>query len=251
MNTKLPRLLLAATVLCLAACTTSKPKASQSATNGAAAQDDYDIATQISDPLEPLNRATFVMNDKIYQWVLTPVSKTYTAVLPAGVRDCIDNVYENAKFPVRFINAGLQGKFNRAGKELQKFAVNTFAGFGGIIKQSNRIPSLSGVPSEDAGQTLAKWGLGHGPYLVLPLLGPSSAREVVGLAGDYALDPINWGFFLQSDADDWAWIPSTGNTVRALPLQLQRYNDTTATAIDPYTAVRSTFVQNRNSAATE
>ncbi len=251
MNTKLHHLLLAGTALCLAACTSTRSKSPTAAAPNAESQDDYDVATQISDPLEPLNRATFVMNDKIYKWLLTPVSKTYTAVLPAGVRDCIDNVYENAKFPVRFVNSGLQGKFNRAGKEVQKFAVNTFAGFGGIIKQSDRIPSLTGVPSEDTGQTLAKWGVGHGPYLVLPLLGPSSARETLGLAGDYALDPINWGFVLTGDADDWAWIPSTGNTIRALPLQLERYNDTTATAIDPYTAVRSTFVQNRNSAAAE
>ncbi len=250
MNSKLHHLVLAGTLLCLAACTSANPNSARADTTKADDQDDYDVATQISDPLEPVNRVTFFINDQIYKWALKPVSKTYTTVLPKGLRECIDNVYENAKFPVRFINSGLQGKFDRAGKELQKFAVNTFAGFGGIIKQSNRIPSLTGVPSEDTGQTLAKWGLGHGPYIVLPLLGPSSARELVGFGGDYVLDPINWGFFFE-DADDWAWIPSTGNTVRALPLQLQRYEDTTATAIDPYTAVRSTFVQNRNSAATE
>lgn len=248
MKTTLHRLLLAGTALCLAACTTGKSKRQAA---GLEAQDDYDAATQVADPLEPLNRATFAVNDKIYKWVLTPVSKTYTTLLPAGVRTCIDNVYENVKFPVRFVNSGLQGKFDRAGKEAQKFAVNTFAGFGGIIKQSDQIPSLASVPAEDTGQTLATWGVGHGPYIVLPLLGPSSAREVLGLAGDYALDPINWGFALKGDADDWAWIPSTGNTIRALPLQLERYKDTTDTAIDPYTAVRSTYIQNRGSAAAE
>jgi phospholipid-binding lipoprotein MlaA len=250
MKTMLHRLIIAGFALSLAACTSTKSK-STAAPATAEAQDDYDVATQVADPLEPLNRVTFAVNDKIYKWVLTPVSKTYTTILPAGVRNCIDNVYENVKFPVRFVNSGLQGKFDRASKEVQKFAVNTVAGFGGIIKQSDRIPSLTAIPSEDTGQTLAKWGLGHGPYIVLPLLGPSSARDVLGLAGDYALDPINWGFALKGDADDWAWIPSTGNTIRALPLQLERYNDTTATAIDPYTAVRSTYIQNRSSAAAE
>jgi phospholipid-binding lipoprotein MlaA len=199
--------------------------------------------------LEPLNRATFKLNDGLYNFVLRPISKGYTTVLPSPVRQGIDNVYDNVKFPVRFVNSGLQGKFKRAGQEVQKFGVNTFAGFGGLIKQSDRIPSLASVPEEDSGQTLATWGVGHGPYIVLPILGPSTAREVVGLAGDYALNPINWGFALKGDADDWAWIPPAVNNLRQLPIQLEKYDDSKANAIDPYTAIRSTYIQNRNSAA--
>lgn len=235
--------------LLLAACASKQPP--QASATGADSLDDYDTATEVSDPLEPLNRATFKLNDGLYNFVLRPISKGYTTVLPSPVRQGIDNVYDNVKFPVRFLNSGLQGKFKRAGQEVQKFGVNTFAGFGGLIKQSDRIPSLANVPEEDSGQTLATWGVGHGPYIVLPVLGPSTAREVVGLAGDYALNPVNWGFALKGDADDWAWIPPTGNNLRLLPHQLEKYDDSKANAIDPYMAVRSTYIQNRNSAAKE
>jgi phospholipid-binding lipoprotein MlaA len=238
------RLLLSALMLLLAACATK-----QKVSTGTDTLDDYDTATEVSDPLEPLNRATFKLNDGLYNFVLRPISKGYTTVLPSPVRQGIDNVYDNVKFPVRFVNSGLQGKFKRAGQEVQKFGVNTFAGFGGLIKQSDRIPSLASVPEEDSGQTLATWGVGHGPYIVLPILGPSTAREVVGLAGDYALNPINWGFALKGDADDWAWIPPAVNNLRQLPIQLEKYDDSKANAIDPYTAIRSTYIQNRNSAA--
>lgn len=242
------------TGLLLASCATpvmtSAPAEGQ--TNTATdALDDYEGAAEVSDPVEPLNRVTFAFNDKLYSWVFTPISKTYTTVLPSPVRQGIDNAYENVKFPVRFVNSGLQGNFKRAGQELQKFGVNSVAGFGGLIKQSDRIPSLKDVPLEDSGQTLATWGMGHGPYIVLPILGPSTAREIIGLAGDYALNPVNWTFALGNNADKWAWIPSTGNTLRSLPDQLSKYNDSKANAIDPYTAVRSTYIQNRNNAAKE
>jgi phospholipid-binding lipoprotein MlaA len=257
----LPYLLLPFAAVMLASCaspggkpsTAAVPPASATskapAAHGADDLDDYEGVAEIKDPIEPLNRATFVFNDCLYKWVFTPVSKTYTTLFPKPVRTSVDNAYENVKFPVRFVNSGLQGKFNRAGKEAQKFGVNTVAGIGGLFKVSDKIDSLKDVPLEDTGQTFATWGVGHGPYIVLPILGPSSAREAVGLVGDYALNPINWLFTVGQDADDWAWIPSAGNTVRSLPDQLDKYNESKANAIDPYTAVRSTFVQNRNSAA--
>lgn len=246
-------LLVIFTALLISSCATQRSTPAQKGQEAAAtdALDDYEGVAEVSDPIEPLNRATFVFNDKLYSWVFTPISKTYTTLLPSPVRQGIDNVYENVKFPVRFVNSGLQGKFKRVGQELQKFGVNTFAGFGGLIKQSNRIPSLKDVPLEDSGQTLATWGMGHGPYIVLPVLGPCTARETLGLVGDYALNPVNWTFALGENAEKWAWIPSTGNTVRSLPDQLSKYNDSKANAIDPYTAVKSTYIQNRNNAANQ
>ncbi|GEP43287.1 MlaA family lipoprotein [Brevifollis gellanilyticus] len=219
------------------------------ASGGTDALDDYGDTVVVSDPLEGLNRATFAFNDKFYKWVMTPISKTYTTIFPKPVRKSIDNAYENVKFPVRFVNSGLQGKFGRAGKEAQKFGVNTVAGVGGLFKVSDKIDSLKDVPAEDTGQTLATWGMGHGPYIVVPVMGPTTLREAVGSGGDYVLNPINWGFVFTGDADDWAWIPPTGNTIRAMPGQLDLYKEATANAIDPYTAVRSTYIQNRNAAA--
>jgi phospholipid-binding lipoprotein MlaA len=247
------RLLLPASALLLISCASTNKGAAKTAkpAGGTDALDDYETTVEVSDPIEPLNRATFALNDGIYQLVFKPISKTYTILFPKPVRTSIDNAYENVKFPVRFVNSGLQGKFDRAGKEAQKFGINSVAGVGGLFKVSDRFENLKDVPAEDCGQTLAKWGMDHGPYFIIPVLGPSTIRELIGSAGDYALNPINWGFAFTSDADDWAWMPPAGNTIRSMPDQLDKYEESKANAIDPYTAVRSTFIQNRNSAAGE
>jgi phospholipid-binding lipoprotein MlaA len=208
---------------------------------------EYDTAL-VADPLERVNRATFWVNDRIYTIVLRPISKVYEKVLPKPVRQGIDNVFENVKFPIRLVNSVLQGNFKRARQEIEKFLINTSIGFGGILRQSDRVPSLAEVPAEDTGQTFAKWGIDHGPYIVLPLLGPSSLRETVGLVGDYALNPVSWVSALYGGH---AWITPipTTNTVRVLPDQLSKYDSATENALDPYLAARSTYIQSRNEAA--
>lgn len=254
------RLLVLALFPCLTDCSTSKSASAPTSPGGSAAVlsedavdelDDYGDVAAVSDPLEGLNRATFAFNDGVYNFILRPVSKGYEVITPKPMRQGLDNFFDNVKFPVRFVNSGLQGKFGRAGKEAQKFGVNTIAGFGGFIRQSDKIPSLANVPSEDTGQTLATWGLGHGPYLVLPVLGPSSLREAVGYGGDYVLNPVNWGFFLKGDADDFAWIPGAVNTVRSLPDQLYYYDESRKNSVDPYLSVRSNYIQARDAAAQE
>lgn len=231
----------------------TKPIAAASASGDDAVDDldDYGDAAAVSDPLEGMNRVTFAFNDGVYNFILRPISKGYQFITPDPMEKGLNNFFDNVKFPVRFVNSGLQGKFKRAGQEAQKFGVNTVAGFGGFIRQSDKIPSLASVPQEDTGQTLAVWGMGHGPYLVLPILGPSSFRDGVGYAGDYLLNPVNWGFALRGDANDFAWIPSTVNTVRSLPDQLYYYDESRKNAVDPYLSIRSTYIQNRNSAAKE
>ncbi|MCX6856787.1 MAG: VacJ family lipoprotein [Verrucomicrobia bacterium] len=250
------RLLMPAAAVFLTDCTSSKTASTAAPTPAPSSQvattdalDDYGSTEQVSDPIEPLNRATFTLNHGLYNAIFRPISKGYTAITPKPVRQGVDNAFENAKFPMRFVNSGLQGKFDRAGKEVQKFGVNTFTGFGGLIKQSDRIPSLTDVPAEDTGQTLATWGLGHGPYIVLPIFGPSSPREVVGLAGDYALNPVNWLFKLRGGAEKTEWIPSAVNTVRSMPDQLDKYDSSRANSVDPYVSVRSVFYQNRKAAS--
>lgn len=241
------RLLLLPAALLLAHCATPKPAADAGAPVDEL--DDYASTSQVADPLEPLNRATFALNDGIYNVVLRPISKGYTTVTPKVVRTGLDNFFDNAKYPVRLVNSGLQGKFRRAGHETEKFAVNTVTGFGGLVKQSDRLPHLANIPAEDTGQTLATWGIGHGPYLVLPVLGPSSAREAVGYAGDYVLNPVNWGAFQSKEA--LQYIPPGVNTIRSLPEQLDNYDKARQDAIDPYLSVRSTYIQNRAAAAKE
>lgn len=218
-----------------------------------AEQDEYAAATaDIRDPLEPLNRGTFWVNDKLYTFILRPISKGYELILPKPVRKGIDNAFENVKYPVRVVNCTLQGKFKRAGQETGKFVVNSIGGVGGIFRPAEKIPALANVPEEDTGQTLAKWGFPNGPYLVLPLMGPSSVRDGVGLAGDYALNPVNWPYLYwygSRSKHDWTMVPPLANTLRSTPAQMEKYDTITKDAVDPYLSARSAYSQNRAEAA--
>jgi phospholipid-binding lipoprotein MlaA len=198
----------------------------------------------IPDPLEPLNRATFTLNHGIYVYLFRPISKGYQTVVPKLVRTGIHNAYENVKFPIRFVNDTLQGKFERAGMETGKFVVNSVVGVGGLGRPSDRIPALADIPAGNTPQTFAKWGIPHGAYLVLPVLGPSSVRDTVGLAGDYALNPVSWVTILFGGYGWTVAVPSV-NTLRSLPVQMDIYEAATKDAIDPYVAARSAYVQFR------
>ncbi len=254
-------LLLACASPSLTSCATARkqPPAPAAASDGksvaggksVAAKDDdleeYD-STDIPDPLEPLNRGSFWLNHQIYRYLLRPVARTYRTVVPKPVRTGVYNVFDNIEFPVRFINDSLQGNFHRAGLETGRFLVNSTAGVGGIMRVSDRIPALANVPDADTGQTLAKWGIPHGAYLVWPIIGPSSTRETVGLAGDYAMNPITWVAFFYGS---WAWtVPvSVADTVSFLPNKFDAYDTAVANALDPYLAVRSAYVQYRKEIA--
>ena len=257
----LPLLLVAASAPLLTSCASVRPKqpdhtrpaAVRESSDGKsvkAAEGDLEeySAVWIADPLEPLNRATFWINDGLYTVVLRPITKGYETVVPKPVRTGIHNVFENVRFPVRFVNDTLQGNFKRAGYETGRFFVNTIAGVGGIGRPSDHIPALAELPEGDTGQTFAKWGIGHGIYIVLPLLGPSSLRDTVGMAGDYALNPVNWVSFVYGG---YAWtiaIPST-NSLRVTHEQLGVYDSATKSSLDKYLAIRSSYVQYRKEAA--
>jgi phospholipid-binding lipoprotein MlaA len=208
--------------------------------------DEYDVAL-VPDPLEPVNRATFSLNHQIYRFVLRPISKGYEKIVPTPVRKGIRNAYDNVRFPVRLVNNALQGNFTRARQELEKFLINTSIGVGGIIRQSDRIPSLAEMPPTDTGVTFAKWGMSSGPYLVLPLLGPSTFRDTVGLAGDWALNPVSWVTVISGEL--WLLAIPYTNTLRSLPEQLATYDSVTENALDRYLAARSAYIQFRNEAA--
>ena len=210
--------------------------------------DDYNHGSEISDPLEPLNRVTFWANDQIYTFLLRPLSKTYEHVVPLRARKGVYNFFDHLEYPVRFVNDGLQLKFARAGQETEKFLINTIGGVGGFVRLSDRIPSLTDVPRADTGQTLAKWGIGHGFYLVLPVLGPRSLRDTVGLAGDYALYPVTWVSIYFVDYS-WTLAFSTPDTARNLHEKLSSYDLITRHAVDRYEAIRSAYSQTRKQAA--
>lgn len=208
--------------------------------------DEYAVV-DMADPLEKLNRATFWFNDKVYLCLFGPLSKGYEKLLPRPARKGIDNAFENVKFPVRVVNSALQGKFKRVGLHTEKFLLNTVFGVGGLVRVSDKFPVLADLPEEDTGKTFAKWGMGHGAYIVIPILGPSSVRDGVGLLGDYAMNPVNWGIYWYGKYD-WTSIPPSVNTLRVLPAQLGTYNDTKRDAIDPYVSIRSGYLQFRQQA---
>jgi phospholipid-binding lipoprotein MlaA len=211
--------------------------------------DDYAVVP-VSDPFEPVNRAIFRFNDGLYDYVFRPVSKGYTTVVPAPARKGIGNFFDNIRFPIRFVNSTLQGKFKRAGLETGKFAVNTVAGLGGFIRISDDVPALARIPQEDTGQTFGVWRIGAGPYVVLPILGPGTVRDTVGFAGDYFLSPLNWN--LKDNIEWYTWEIDTGvtvvNVVSRLPDTLATYDAARKDALDPYLAVRSSYVQYREAA---
>ncbi len=211
--------------------------------------DEYALV-QVSDPLEPINRVIFRFNDGLYDYVLRPVAKGYTRVVPEPAREGVDNFFHNLRFPIRFVNSALQGKFKRAGLESGKFLVNTVAGLGGFIRVSDEVPSLAVLPREDTGQTFGVWGIGKGPYIVLPILGPGTARDTAGAVGDYFLNPLNWN--PRGNLEWYTWEVQTSVTVvsvvSALPDVLAAYDAPRKDAIDPYIAVRSAYVQYREAA---
>ena len=225
----------------------------QKKTSPAPSDDDlneYSRVATIADPAEPLNRGTFWLNHQLYNYILRPVSKAYEFVLPSPARKAIHNVFDNVEYPVRVVNHVLQFEFKRADLETRKFVVNSVAGVGGILRVSDRIPELANIPPADTGQTFAKWGIGHGAYVVLPVLGPRSVRDTVGMAGDYALNPISWLSYGGVTSATTLAI-SGPSAARNMNEKINLYDASTQNAIDPYIAVRSGYIQYREQAASK
>ena len=141
----------------------------------------------VSDPIEPVNRAIFAFNDFVYLNLIDPLAKGYTAITPD---------------PVRLAGNLLQGRFEGAWVETGRFAINTTLGLGGVMRPADSMEGFAPIPSEDLGQAFGSWGWAEGPYLVLPLLGPSNLRDLVGYVGDRAVQPLDEPFSL---IDDWDW----------------------------------------------
>ena len=215
-----------------------------------AAEDDWEnvAAVKVFDPLQPVNRAVFWFNHGLYTVVMKPVANAYEFIIPELARRGIRNAYQNVRFPVRLLNHTLQGRFDRAAQETGKFVVNTTAGVGGLMTPSDKIPALANVPTADTGQTFAKWRIPHGVYLVLPVIGPSSTRDLVGLAGDTALNPVSWVGFAFGGAA-WTFAVSAPDSARSLPDQMDRYDTVTKDALDRYIAARTAYIQYRAAAA--
>ncbi len=208
----------------------------------------YQEFVETNDPLEPFNRAVFKFNQGLDTMLLTPLAIFYRDILPPIFTEGVDNVLANLRSPVVFINDLLQAQPERAGDTLARFLVNSTIGVGGLMDPATKF----GIPAhnEDFGQTLAVWGLGEGPYLVLPLFGPSNPRDATGLAIDsIVIDPFGFLGALVFDYGDTAKALTLTRSIVTGLSQRARTLETTdeleRSSLDFYAAVRSAFRQNR------
>jgi phospholipid-binding lipoprotein MlaA len=194
----------------------------------------------IADPLEPFNRAMFHFNDKLYFWVLKPVARGYSKVVPEPARVSAKNFFSNLRFPIRFISCLLQADFRCVATEFGRFTVNTVWGVGGLLDPASSDQLNIPKREADLGQTLGVYGIGQGFYIVWPVLGPSSARDSIEIAGEYFVYPVSY----ITPWYDWLGVRSY-EVVNATSLQIGDYESLKEAAIDPYVALRDAYVQYR------
>ena len=199
-----------------------------------------DIAS-VADPLELFNRAMFHFTDKLYFWILKPVALGYRAVTPSKMRIGVDNFFTNLGAPIRLANCILQGKTESAEAELAKFLYNSTIGVLGFGNPAKKHPKLN-PDSEDFGQTLATYGIGDGFYIYWPILGPSTLRDSIGLAGGYFLSPVNY-----VDPTELSLAIDAYDRVNAISLRIGDYESLKKVALDPYEALRNGYIQLRQS----
>lgn len=208
------------------------------------ALDDYDVTpvAAISDPLEPWNRFWFHFNDIFYIYIAKPAYKAWVYITPHQLRNGLSNFFSNLLFPMRFVNNILQFRFLEAGVEFGRFFINTTSslGFANVAKNKKTIVPVDPY-GEDFGQTLGRWGVGHGFYVVWPFIGPSSVRDTVGRVGDCFTDPIFYVY-------PWELATSSELALRFNDLGsvLPLYDDLNNAAVDPYIAMREAYVNFRN-----
>ncbi len=196
----------------------------------------------VSDPFEGTNRAIFSFNNAVDDVVIHPIAKGYNTFVPSPARTGVTNVLRNLRSPVNFANQILQGDIDGAGTVIVRAVVNSLLGIGGIFDLAGH----EGIEYEveDFGQTLATWGVGHGPYLVVPILGPSSTRDYLGYAVDSFADPLRWYLF-NVDKEDvyYGKIGADYLTLRASLVDV--LEDLERSSIDYYAATRSAYYQRR------
>jgi phospholipid-binding lipoprotein MlaA len=193
------------------------------------------------DPLEPVNRAVYAFNDKAGQYVLKPVARGYVYITPSIVRRGVSNFFDNLFYPTTIINDLLQAKFVQGASDTGRLLLNTTAGIGGILDVATEI----GLDkhNEDFGQTLGYWGVGEGWFLMLPLLGPSDNRDLIGKVGDAA---TNISFYLPGRDDVYVYSANGLNLINTYAGLLST-DDLVHEQFDPYLFVRTAYLQRRQS----
>lgn len=196
---------------------------------------------KVADPIEPFNRAMFWVNDKLYFYLFKPIARGYR-VVPEPARQSVSNFFSNLGTPVRFINSVLQLKFQDAGTELGRLVVNSTVGIGGLFDPAEKWFDLE-RKQEDFGQTLGHYGVGSGFYIVWPILGPSNARDTVGMAADFFMDPLLYFKMKPLERGGLRGLDKTTD----LSLDKDSYEGLKRQSLDPYLDMRNFYHQFRES----
>jgi phospholipid-binding lipoprotein MlaA len=194
-----------------------------------------------NDPAERVNRAIFKANLAADHAVMKPVAQAYSDHVPEVVQTGVHNVVQNLKEPAVAVNDLLQGNVNHAWQAVERLAVNTTVGVAGVVD----VAAKWGLPPHkaDFGQTLAVWGVGEGPFVELPLLGPSNPRDAVGTAVDLALNPLT---FVGGAPATYAGVATGGaNVVDTRVQHLEDLDALERNSLDYYATLRSVYRQHR------
>ncbi len=200
---------------------------------------------QTNDPLEPTNRVFYKINDALDTVILKPVAQAYRFAVPVPVRTGIHNTLDNLGAPVRLTNDTLQGKPRRAGDTAMRFLINSTVGIGGIFDVAKKV----GYPAHDTdfALTLANWNVPEGPFLFLPVIGPSSPRDASGFIVDQAIDPFTWIGQGTTAHTIGSWTRTVLGAIDTREGLLDAVDQIKKTALDPYATFRSLYRQNRAS----
>lgn len=197
--------------------------------------------TSASDPLEPTNRRIFVFNQVVETWVIDPLTRSYRFVVPAPLRKGIRRAVYNLNSPKVFVNDLLQLRFCDAGEVLGRFVLNSTLGIGGLLD-----PALEAgwkPHKSDFGQTLGKIGVGSGPYLIIPVFGPTTVRDGFGVLVDMLFQPLTY-IFGPTDLLLQLYIGG-GTSIVVLDESYDKLQALEESSIDYYAALRSAYLQNR------
>lgn len=211
-------------------------------------ESEFTPAAEVFDPLRGYNEVMTEFNDGFYVNILTPVSRTYKDVVHENVRLGVSNVFDNLMFPVRFINNILQFKFLNASEELGRFVVNSTFGLLGIMDVAKDL-NLE-AHKEDFGQTLGFYGVGSGFHVVIPFLGPSNLRDIVGLSVDSFADPTSTNvayepYQIPDNSLEMVGIKGF-DAVNTTSFHINEYETMKADAIELYPFLRDIYEQRRN-----
>lgn len=201
--------------------------------------DDYYAGTQISDPLEGFNRGVYKFNLFFDKMLLRPIAKGYVTVVPEFGRDRVHCFLTNLGEPVNMLNGFLQGNPEYGFTSMWRFLINTTLGVGGLFDFAGYNFGLT-EKDEDFGQTMGRYGVGSGPYIMIPFLGPSSGRDVLGRIVDAFTNPFNY-----VDEDGYIYARVVADAVDSRSRNMELLEDIERGSVDPYATIRSSWTQYR------